>query len=587
MKKRYVFISIISLLFSSLAFADEVSVDKARALASQWLGSDVTEVSYGTDAFYVFSGKHGGWIIISADDATSPVLGYNETGTFNPDRIPVNFRNWVSGYEKSIKAVRAAKVRQNSVVAAQWKTAGCRTKASSKKVLGTATWGQDTPFNDDCPMVTENGRTIRAVTGCVATAMAEVIRYHQWPEHGVGTIGGYTYTSDYEKRYTVESYSIDSHHYDYSLMPASYSKSATTAQKAAVAQLMHDCGVMVEAMYNYGPGTGAYSENIAHALYTHMSYSASAQLLYKQAYTDAEWTMLIEQEIDGGRPVIYSGSGNDGGHQFVCEGYDERDYIYINWGWSGENNGFFTLTLNIPGSYTFDEEQSMIVGLKPDKEGDDTLMAGPIIFDSQTASDKGLSITSGSISDKSFTLKADKLSNINYYEDYSGAIKAALVGWDGEIKEFVSEEIPLEIGSYNFVLVDNIACRISGGSTFGDRVVLYYKDSAGNWTQVKGIEGYIYTSSGSNGTATVYLSSSVPAVDAAFIILPSDPVAGDTYYFDIVPGTAQVQSLTWYYDSVRQEGISTILKTGVHSIEAAVTLSDGTTETLKAQLTVR
>ena len=582
MKKKIIFISIISLLFSSVAFADEVSVERARSIASGWLGSEVSQVSYGTDAFYVFNGTRGGWIIISAEDAATPVLGYNESGSFNPGRAPVNFRNWLSGYEKSIKAVRAAGVRQNSEVAALWKTAGYRTKASTKKVLGTALWGQDSPFNDQCPTVTEKGRSVHAVTGCVATAMAEVIRYHQWPEKGKGTIGGYTYTSDTKKKYTVESYSIDSHIYDYSLMPLEYSKSATTAQKAAVAQLMHDCGVMVEAMYNYDTGTGAYSENIVNALVEHMSYSASAQLLYKQAYSDVEWTRMAEKEIDCGRPVIYAASSaTDGGHQFVCEGYDERDYLYINWGWSGDSNGFFTLSLKIPGSYTFDQDHSMVIGLEPDKDGDDTVMAGPVIFDCYTASSKGLSVTSGTVLGKSFTLSADALSNINYYQDYTGAFKAALVDWKGNVKEFISQESPLEISAYNTVAISGIACSISGDLAFGDRVVLYYKDSAGNWTEIKGRESY------DNDYNTVYLSSSVPAVDAAFILLPDNPVSGDTYYFDLIPGATPVRSITWYYDSQKQSGVSAILTTGVHTVEAAVTLSDGTSETVKAQIAVR
>ena len=576
-------VSILGILFQGIAFADTVSVEKAGEIASKWLGCEVRQENYGSDAFYVFSGSRGGWIIISAEDAVTPVLGYNETGTFTPKRMPDNLRTWMSGYEKSIKAVRAAGVRQNSEVASLWKTAAYKTKASSRKVLGTALWGQDSPFNDQCPTVVESGRTVRALSGCVATAMSEVIRYHQWPQQGKGTIGGYTYTSDTDKKYTIDSYSIDSHRYDYTLMPLTYSKSSTTAQKAAVAQLMHDCGVMVEAMYNYETGTGAYSENIVNAMVNHMSYSASAQLLYRQAYTDAEWTQIIIREIDCGRPVIYAGSSEtDGGHQFVCEGYDERDYLYMNWGWSGDSNGFFTLTLKIPGSYTFDEDHSMVVGLEPDREGDDPVMAGPIIFDCNDETSKGLSITSGSIQGKAFTLAADALTNINYYQDYKGAVKAALVDWKGNLKEYVSEESPLEIPAYNIVTLSGIQCKITGNVAFGDRVLLYYRDSAGNWTPVKGKESYTYPAG-----KTIYLSSSVPAVDAAFIALPENPVAGDTYYFELVPGSTPIKSVTWYYDSQKQSGVSAILKSGVHRVEASVTLSDGTTETIKAQITVK
>ena len=565
-----------------ISFAETVDRDQARTIAFRWLGAEVTESEYVSDAFYIFNGKDGGWIMISAEDAAVPVLAYSDKGSFKTESIPLNLKNWLGGYENEILTARRQKQRASTEVTALWKTAGYRTKAAGQKVLETPNWGQDSPFNDQCPKVTENGRTNRAVTGCVATAIAEVIRYHQWPAHGTGTIGGYTYRSDYNVNVTIDSYSIDTHNYDYSLMPMEYKGSENSAQKTAVAQLMHDCGVMVEAMYNYNTGTGAYSENIANALFNHMSYAPTAQLLYRSAYTDAEWTRIVEKEIDSNRPIIYSGNdAKDGGHQFVCDGYDTRDYIRINWGWDGEDNGFFTLSLKIPGKYTFSYGQSMVIGVEPNKSGSTTRNGGPLIYDLSSETSQGLSLKSGSIMSKNFTLKADAIFNTEYYVAYSGAVRAGLIDWKGNLKEFVCPESSLELGGYNLVKLDDIQCTITGDVTFGDRVVLFYKTVSGQWDMIRGKEAY------DNNDKTYYLSSSIPAVDAAFILIPENLKAGDTLFFELIPGSSPIKTVSWYYDGDKQSGITANLTAGTHTLRAEVTFKNGSQETLTAKLLVK
>ena len=580
-------ITLAALLTAYISFADTIDRQQAQTIAQRWLDSEVTEVSFGSDAFYIFNGKCGGWIIISAEDAAAPVLGYNDTGSFNSERMPSNFRHWIQGYEKDLHKARAEKLKPSTEVKALWKTAGYRTKAAAEKVLGTPIWGQDSPFNDQCPTVTENGKTYTAISGCVATAMAEILWYHKWPEHGTGTIGGYTYTSEFKQKVSIPSYSIDSHTYDYSLMPYEYKGSENSAQRNAVAQLVHDCGVMVEAMYNHGGGgTGAYSEDIVKALSEHMYYSSSAQLIYRYAFDDADWTRMIEKEIDEGRPILYGGIDDEGGHQFVCDGYDTKDYIHINWGWDGDHNGFFTLTLKIPGLYTFSDNQSMIVNLAPDSEGDDIQMAGPIVYDCADSNSKGLYLQSGTVLSKNFKLGINALSNINYYVDYTGAFKAALVNWKGDVKEYISDEVSLKLDGYNIVVYTDIECTIKGDVTFGDRVVLFYKTSAGNWELINGYSAYDYSKDPNNPTLR-YLASSVPAVDAAYILIPEELKAGDTYFFEIIPGYSPVKQFTWYYDGVKQDGITANLTSGAHTISASVTFNSGDKENLTASIIVK
>ena len=585
-------ITIAALFAALISFADTIDRQQAQAIAQRWLGAEVTEAAYGSDAFYIFNGKDGGWVIISADDVATPILGYNDTGCFKLDGIPSNLKHWIGGYEKEIRAARAGRRKATTEVKALWKTAGYRTKSAAGKVLETPQWGQcgvngtDIPFyNYLCPEVTEGGMKYKAVTGCVATAMAEVLRYHEWPEHGTGTIGGYTYKTDPEQRkMTIDSYSIDSHNYDYSLMPF-VPDAGDSNQRFAIAQLMHDCGVMVEAYYNYDTGTGAYTDEIVNALVTHMSYSASARNIYRQYITDAEWIRMVEKEIDEGRPVIYGGVDSyAGGHQFVCDGYDAKDFIHINWGWDG-SQGFYTLTLSIEGSYTFSEEQCAIFNLEPDRQGNST--PDPYLcIETFDAKGNGLTLQSGSVLSKSFTLKAESICNTDWHVDYSGAFKAVLIDWKGTYKEDVSEVIDLQIQAANGITYDGIQCRIKGNVVFGDRVVLFFRNSSGNWEILSGKEAYDYSKSQTNPTLR-YISSSVPAVDAAFILLPESPKAGDTYYFELIPGSVPVKGIVWYYDGKKQEGVSANLTAGTHTIKASVTFNDGSKENLTAQILVK
>lgn len=594
--KKFIFSLIITVFASVTLVAGPVDEATAAQIASRFLSNEVVLVTDGPDGLHIFNTADGeGWVVISAEDSAIPILGYSDKGSFRTDNQPANLRAWLGGYSRELQKASQQRIAQNGEVKTLWKTAGYRTKSAEGKYLETPAYDQDSPYNLKCPNVKESEITYQALTGCVATAMAEVIRYHQWPEKGTGTIGGYSYTSDYKQTIKVPSFDIDSHSYNYTLMPFSYSGSETTAQNDAIAQLMYDCGVMVEASYNYKNGTGAFSENIVSALSEHMGYSASAQHIYRQAYTDAEWTKLIQKEIDNGRPIIYSGvDGEGGGHQFVCDGYDTRDYIHINWGWSGSNNGYFTLNLRIPGLYTFSEDQTMIVGLEPDKNGG-TKAEASLMFEYYDDTHLGMSIDSGSVLSKSFSINAGYILNTSYSiigstyvstATYNGAVKAALLDYEGNLKEYISaEEEVNNISGAEMFVIEKLECKISGDISFSDRVVLMYKTSDGSWQQIKGKDGLDYD----NRTGTynyVNMSSAIPATDAAYILIPNGLKAGDTLYFELLAGVSPISSIIWYYDEVKQNGITANLSSGSHSLRAEVTFSDGTSESISTEFTI-
>lgn len=593
--KKFIFSLIISAFAGLTLIAGPVDRDTAAQIARRFLSEDVTLITDGSDGLYIFNAANGsGWVIVSAEDSAMPILGYSDQGSFRTDNQPANLRAWIGGYSRELQKASQQRIAQSSEVKGLWKTAGYRTKSAEGKYLETPEYNQDAPYNLKCPNVKESGRTCQALTGCVATAMAEVIRYHEWPEKGTGTIGGYSYKSDYDQTVNIPTFSIDDHSYNYTLMPLSYSGSETSAQKNAIAQLMYDCGVMVEAAYNYGSGTGAYSENIVSALSEHMGYSASAQHIYRQAYTDAEWTKLIQKEINEGRPIIYSGVDSDGGgHQFVCDGYDTRDYIRINWGWSGADNGYFALNLKVPGQYAFSEDQTMIVGLEPDKSGSSKAEAN-LMFEYYDNKHLGMSIASGSVLSKSFSINAGYILNTAYSlfgEDYvsiatyNGAVKVALLDYEGNLKEYISTEHPIMIKGAEMDRIEGLECKISGDVSFSDRVVLMYKTSDGSWKQIKGKEGLKYNDR-TETYSYVKMSSAIPAIDAAYILIPQGLKAGDTLYFELLAGSSPISSIAWYYDEVRQSGITANLTAGTHSLRAEVKFSDGSSESVSTEFTI-
>ena len=385
MKKHIITITLLW-AFAQSAMSAVVTPERAAGYAAGIMGmssAPVAEVSVqqrvagrnGAQApeYYVFNNPKGGWVIIAADDRVSPVLAYSETGSFNVDDMPTNVSWWMDDVAKYIDLARELDVDATDEVLRAWGTLETLgdIPVNGKKVLKTALWDQGTPFNDLCPIAT--GDNTRSYTGCVATAMSIIARYHSWPEKGKGVIGGYT--ADPYNSY-IAPYSIDNHVYEWEKMPLNTTDdnvdSWTSEQKFQVAQLIHDCGVMVRMGYS-ADGSGAYSNEVAYELKEHMSYAESTTYVERSAYTSDEWFDIIRTEIDADRVVYYAGQGNVGGHAFVCDGYEATDLsnkIRINWGWGGSFNGFYTLDLRIELSSSnyeeFGSSQKAIIGIVPD-----------------------------------------------------------------------------------------------------------------------------------------------------------------------------------------------------------------------------
>lgn len=316
----------------------------------------VTEADSQLSALYIFTPARGaGYLIVSADDAAEPILGYSDKGHFEGDAIPPAMEWWLSEYARQIEAGRSGP----STLAIE------RPVRAAIGEMVTTTWNQDAPYNAMCPVY--NGQ--RSVTGCVATAMAQVVNYHKWPATGVGT---------YQYFYNNGWISLDFSkiNFDWENMLPTYAGGIGTAsQKNAVAQLMYACGVSVEMSYSPAE-SGAADVLVAGALVDHFNYDKGVRYAERDYFGLLAWEDFIYSQLRDYGPIQYSGSGAAGGHSFVCDGYSADGFFHFNWGWGGISDGYFLLTALNPlmqgiggaaSGYNYD--QAVIANIRKPRAG--------------------------------------------------------------------------------------------------------------------------------------------------------------------------------------------------------------------------
>lgn len=318
----------------------------------------------GPNLYYVFNrGENNGFIIISGDDRAYDILGYSDYGTFEYENLPDNMKYWLGTYEKELKAL----INDPTMKTIKNITTSGEFQPSVKPLLGSTKWDQGEPYNDLCPTLYDGSK---AATGCVATAMAQVMYYHQWPPKGNG-----------EHQYITSKYRFNlsanfgETNYMWDKMTPKYNSSSTTESKEAVSTLMYHCGVALEM--NYGPSSGAFSHMIPYALTSYFDYDKAISIHKREYYTIREWTDIIKTELNQKRPVIYGGQSGNGGHSFICDGYNSSDMFHINWGWSGNSDGYFQLNALSPYNQGigggaddgFNKQQDLITGIQKAREG--------------------------------------------------------------------------------------------------------------------------------------------------------------------------------------------------------------------------
>ena len=335
------------------------SVSTARPAKAPRRGADTqSDVAY-----YVFNAQQDkGFVIVSGDDRTEAVLGYSTTGHFDADDVPENMRWWLSQYEQELDAIDAGllTIEEDTPGADQPHRAST---ASVFPPLIKSQWGQRAPFNFQCPTISGT----YCVAGCVATAMAQIMYYHQWPSSTSKAIPSYT-------RGGTTYNSLSTTTFNWSAMKDYYpdtETSTTATANAAVARLMRYCGQAVEMTYGT---TASNADNYGEVFVEYFRYSTKARKLMRCDYSYSQWQNFILTELEAKRPVMYGGIKHSGGHSFICDGYDGKGYYHFNWGWYGNYDGYFRLTSINPsgggtgsavGNNGYALAQDIVIGLEP------------------------------------------------------------------------------------------------------------------------------------------------------------------------------------------------------------------------------
>lgn len=360
MKKTLLTLSI-ALCSITLLFAQHIPQENALHIAQQFVGTPAATstvqkapqnntlqlVHKSLDKqekalFYIYNiGENNGFVIVSADQRTKKILAYAKNGHFSTQHLPTNLSYWLQSYEQEIEYA----IKHLPTVGSNASIKPMRMNQMVSEVqplLGAIAYDQAAPYNNLSPKV----GTERTVTGCVATAIAQVMRYHQHPAQGSGSK---SYTSRTHKFNLTADFSSST--YDWTKIKPSYNDSEPADEKAAIAQLMYDIGVSVEMNYDLSSagGSGAVTSKAVNGLFTYFGYDAGIQNYHRKYYTADTWEQKIKNELNDGRPVIYSGSNTNAGHAFVCDGYDNGNKFHINWGWGGYSNGYFELSALNPG----------------------------------------------------------------------------------------------------------------------------------------------------------------------------------------------------------------------------------------------
>ncbi len=369
--RKHLLIITFALTVCIAANAQSVSKDVAAAKATSFLqlksDSQLRLLKSPYDNLYLFSIDGGGFVIVSADNHVQPILGYSLQSNLNVDNMPSNFASWLDCYDRQ---VRSAMEDATLPVHSGWTEQGSPKSGIEgyDSIVGpllTTTWDQSPYYNSLCPR--QHGNL--TLTGCIATAMAQVMKYWNWPATGVGQHSYITTDND------TLSVNFDATTYDWDNMPNALSSSSSTDQITAVATLMYHCGVAVEM--EYGIYSSGIRDNIMfnhglnfpcpeNALRTYFKYSPALTGVRRTDCTADEWTALIKNEIDHRRPVLFAGANTAEGHEFVCDGYDTNGYFHFNWGWSGDEDGYFSLSRLNPAGTNYHDYQSIIIGIEPD-----------------------------------------------------------------------------------------------------------------------------------------------------------------------------------------------------------------------------
>ncbi|MBI4646274.1 MAG: C10 family peptidase, partial [Bacteroidia bacterium] len=315
-----------------------------------------TEVQANESGYFIFNvSNERGFIIVSAEDAVVPILGYSFAGSYTNQNLPPALIVFLDFYTKQINYARQRNLTQSDDIGRAWSELEQSSLKNTKDIQEVAPllllqWNQDYPYNAYCPS-DAGGSNGHVYAGCTAVAMAQVFKYYNYPITGQGS------NSDYHDVYGTLSANFGNTTYQWTQMPHEISE-----VNDAICTLLYHCGVAVE-MY-YGPD-GSSGSPEPYAITNYFKYSGDVEAVEREMFSDTEWKQLIKTDLDNAHPVIYTGFGEAGGHAWNCDGYQGDNYFHMNWGWGGTYNGYFYVDDLTPGTENFSEWQSAVIHIYP------------------------------------------------------------------------------------------------------------------------------------------------------------------------------------------------------------------------------
>lgn len=469
-----------------------------------------TKTEKGENPYYVFNAAgDNGFVIVSGDDRTEAILGYADQGNIDMTNLPDNLKNWLEGYAEQIEALGDMVLTD----------AGQSTSWAAVAPFVTCHWNQTAPFNLKCPEYS-SGRY--CVTGCVATAMAQVMYYYRWPSAPLNEIAAYKSTYN---GYTFYLDALPVVNFQWNKMRDDYSSNETGEAAQAVAELMQYCGQAVQMKYSpNSSGAIVYASDLINMF----GYSNSAKDVNRADYTTLEWEEMIYAEVAAQRPVLYGGSSSSGGHQFVCDGYDGNGKFHINWGWGGSSDGFFVLSVLNPyfkgtGGGTardgYTNLQDAIIGIQP-AASSETPSNTPTLHVNQVTISSGANATRSSVSSNfSVGIKSRTYTwDANGYVDHAWALTK-----DGEQLAIIGKKSNtlMQTSYMNF----SSTLSFGAGLADGEYIIydVYSPVGENDWRKANGAGEYYYVATIHGNSLTLTTSSSL----SGDVVLNDVTIEGD------------------------------------------------------------
>lgn len=552
MKKTATFLTLI-LFFAVTAFAGPVDPDKALEIANTfWTNNSLSgkkavtlqlapdnamsksgsrlSIEESDAQYYLITPQEGnGFVIVSGEDRLSPIVGYSTGSTAG--EMPQALVDWLAEYSSYVDDIRAGNIEPAITTGA--------TGPAIAPMLKTS-WNQSAPYNNLCPTI--NGQ--KTPTGCTATAMAQVMKYHNWPEKPIKAI-----TWNNSATGKQETVDITKNTYDWDNMLPHYRNGYNSTQAHAVAQLMFDVGRAINSTYAPA-GTGSADIYASRALVNVFDYSPQIKLLRRSECTYEEFFTAIRDNLEAGLPVLHYGHGQSyaAGHAFVCDGIDANNLVHIDWGWDGAYNGYFDIGSMAPGGSgigggqdRYNVGQTIMINIKPrtadeaDRQGDPTLY----IFDPVNPA------TNASLDEYTARFSAGnaKVRMVGYFLNWSHSTyniqyMISVTSADGQYNRMLLGNSDVEVqfekatGYYIDLNVNNSNKNnpnyLSEGTYY---IEIYYKDADGNNAKMKGEPNCLKLEV---GATNVKLSRALPEIELTDFKFRETPVyPNDNMVFDI------------------------------------------------------